>query len=309
MTIHKEGYSSLAVTILFIFILNALIQFYMPTAHNLKWIVYIFSGALLLIILQFFRSPSFDIETAENTILCPADGKVVVIEETEETEFLKDKRIQLSVSMSPVNVHVNRNPIAGVVSYFKYHKGKYLVAWYPKSSTENERTTIAIENSNGVTVLFRQIAGALARRIVWYVNEGDVVDQGQQFGFIKFGSRVDVFLPLGTKILVNIGDVVKGGRTVLAELADPKPVKEAKSKKTAVVAPEPPAAAVEPAVLVEETPTMNSITPAPSLVVDQPEAVENAAVEEDVKEKPAKKPTKPKAKKADEDTAKEADNE
>lgn len=308
MTIHKEGYTSLAITILFIFVLNALIQFYMPTAHTLKWIVYIFSGALFLIILQFFRSPFFDIETAENTILCPADGKVVVIEETEETEFLKDKRIQLSVFMSPVNVHVNRNPIAGVVSYFKYHKGKYLVAWHPKSSTENERTTIAIENSKGVTVLFRQIAGALARRIVWYVKEGDIVDQGQQFGFIKFGSRVDVFLPLGTKILVNIGDVVKGGRTVLAELVDPEPAKEAK-KPAAIVTPETPAAPVEPAVLVEETPTLNSITPSPSLVVDQPEAVESAAAEEDVTEEAAtKKVSAPRAKKAKTDEAKEEDS-
>lgn len=308
MTIHKEGYTSLAITILFIFVLNALIQFYMPTAHTLKWIVYIFSGALFLIILQFFRSPFFDIETAENTILCPADGKVVVIEETEETEFLKDKRIQLSVFMSPVNVHVNRNPITGVVSYFKYHKGKYLVAWHPKSSTENERTTIAIENSKGVTVLFRQIAGALARRIVWYVKEGDIVDQGQQFGFIKFGSRVDVFLPLGTKILVNIGDAVKGGRTVLAELVDPEPVKEAK-KPAAIVTPEPAAApAVEPAVLVEETPTMNTITPSPSLVVDHPEVAETS-VEENVSEKPTKKDTTPKAKKVDGDAVKEADGE
>ena len=122
--------------------------------------------------------------------------------------------------MSPVNVHVNRNPIAGVVKYFKYNKGKYLVAWHPKSSTENERTTIVIENSDGVSVLFRQIAGALARRIVWYVKEGDVVEQGQQFGFIKFGSRVDVFLPLGSTIKVGLGEVVKGGRTVLAELPE-----------------------------------------------------------------------------------------
>lgn len=306
MTIHKEGYTSLAITILFIFVLNALIQFYMPTAHTLKWIVYIFSGALFLIILQFFRSPFFDIETAENTILCPADGKVVVIEETEETEFLKDKRIQLSVFMSPVNVHVNRNPIAGVVSYFKYHKGKYLVAWHPKSSTENERTTIAIENSKGVTVLFRQIAGALARRIVWYVKEGDIVDQGQQFGFIKFGSRVDVFLPLGTKILVNIGDVVKGGRTVLAELVDQEPVKEA-AKPDAIVVPEPPVAPVEPAVLVEETPTMNSITPAPSLVVDRPEAVETPTVEEDITEEATtKKVSAPRTKKVKSDEEEES---
>jgi phosphatidylserine decarboxylase len=136
--------------------------------------------------------------------------------------------------MSPINVHINRNPIAGVVKYFKYNPGKYLVAWHPKSSTENERTTIAIENKNGVTVLFRQIAGALARRIVWYVKEGDVVEQGAQFGFIKFGSRVDVFLPLGTEIKVELGQVVKGGSTILAQLADkPAPVKAETTKAEA----------------------------------------------------------------------------
>ncbi|RYZ99579.1 MAG: phosphatidylserine decarboxylase family protein [Sphingobacteriaceae bacterium] len=226
MTIHKEGYTSLALCILFIFVLNAVIQFYLPDANALKWVVYIVSAVLFLIILQFFRSPGLRIATNETHVLCPADGKVVVIEETEETEYLKDKRIQVSVFMSPINVHVNRNPIAGVVKYFKYHPGKYLVAWHPKSSTENERTTIVIENHAGVPVLFRQIAGALARRIVWYVKEGDEVEQGQQFGFIKFGSRVDIFLPLGTKINVNLGEVVKGGRTVLAELpAKVKPTK------------------------------------------------------------------------------------
>lgn len=218
MTIHKEGYTSIALCILFIFVLNAIIQFYFPQAIAFKWIIYILSFALFVIILQFFRSPSIEISTDETQVLCPADGKVVVIEEVEETEFLKDKRIQISVFMSPINVHINRNPIAGVVKYFKYHPGKYLVAWHPKSSTENERTTIAIENSAGITVLFRQIAGALARRIVWYVKEGDVVEQGQQFGFIKFGSRVDIFLPLGTKVNVALGEVVKGGKTVLAEL-------------------------------------------------------------------------------------------
>lgn len=235
MTIHKEGYTSLALTVLLIFVVNALIQFYYPSAHTLKWIVYILSGALFLIILQFFRSPSFHIHTSDKNVLCPADGKVVVIEETEETEFLNDKRIQVSIFMSPVNVHVNRNPISGVVSYFKYHKGKYLVAWHPKSSTENERTTIVIKNKDGVSVLFRQIAGAMARRIVWYVKEGDRVEQGKQFGFIKFGSRVDVFLPLGTKINVGIGEAVKGGRTVLAELAEaPKAAKVAeKASKNA----------------------------------------------------------------------------
>jgi len=220
MTFHKEGYTSLAICVLFIFVLNAFIQFYFPEAHVVKWIVYILSFLLFVIIVQFFRSPKFAVNTHDKTVLCPADGKVVVIEETEETEFLKDKRIQLSVFMSPVNVHVNRNPVAGVVKYFKYHKGKYLVAWHPKSSTENERTTIAIENKDGITVLFRQIAGALARRIVWYVKEGDVVEQGQQFGFIKFGSRVDVFLPLGSEIKVELGQVVKGGRTILAELPE-----------------------------------------------------------------------------------------
>lgn len=218
MTFHKEGYTSMALCILFIFVLNALVHFYYPEAAVLKWFIYIVSFLLFVIILQFFRSPKFAITTHDQHVICPADGKVVVIEEVDEPEFLKDKRIQVSVFMSPVNVHVNRNPIAGVVSYFKYHPGKYLVAWHPKSSTENERTTIAIKNKAGVTVLFRQIAGALARRIVWYVKEGDQVQQGDQFGFIKFGSRVDIFLPLGTKINVNLGDKVKGGRTVLAEL-------------------------------------------------------------------------------------------
>jgi phosphatidylserine decarboxylase len=226
MTIHKEGYTSIALCVLFIFVLNAVIDFYLPGDHVIKWIVYILSFLLFVIILQFFRSPGFPINADEKLVLCPADGKVVVIEETIETEFLKDKRIQLSVFMSPVNVHVNRNPISGFVSYFKYNPGKYLVAWHPKSSTENERTTIVIENGAGTPILVRQIAGALARRIVWYVKEGDNVEQGQQFGFIKFGSRVDVFLPLGSTIKVDLGQVVKGGRTVLAEL----PANAAKTK-------------------------------------------------------------------------------
>jgi phosphatidylserine decarboxylase len=224
MTIHKEGYTSIAICVLLIFVSNALIQFYYPDAHALKWIVYILSFLLFVIILQFFRSPSFHISTDEKQVLCPADGKVVVIEETDETEYLKDRRIQISIFMSPINVHVNRNPVSGIVKYFRYHPGKYLVAWHPKSSTENERTTIVIENSVGTPVLFRQIAGAMARRIVWYVKEGDKVEQGQQFGFIKFGSRVDVFLPLGTKINVGLGEAVTGGRTVLAELS-PLPLK------------------------------------------------------------------------------------
>jgi len=235
MTIHKEGYTSLAICILFIFVLNAVIQFYYPEAHSLKWFAYILSFLLFVIILQFFRSPSISIAQNETHVLCPADGKVVVIEETTETEYLKDRRIQVSVFMSPVNVHINRNPISGVIKYFKYHPGKYLVAWHPKSSTENERTTVVTENSAGTQILFRQIAGALARRIVWYVKEGDKVEQGDQFGFIKFGSRVDVYLPLGTEVKVAIGDVVKGGRTVLAELAKEVPAKKIKVETAADV--------------------------------------------------------------------------
>lgn len=250
MTIHKEGYTSIALCVLFIFVLNALVQFYFPGAHVFKWFIYILSFLLFVIILQFFRSPKLTIATDEKMVLCPADGKVVVIEETDETEYLKDRRIQLSVFMSPVNVHVNRNPISGVVKYFRYHPGKYLVAWHPKSSTENERTTVVTENSAGVPVLFRQIAGALARRIVWYVKEGDKVEQGEQFGFIKFGSRVDVFLPLGSVIKVGLNEVVKGGRTILAELPIPtepalktaadnlteeKPLKQTQPKETLII--------------------------------------------------------------------------
>lgn len=218
MTIHKEGYTSIALTVLFIFMLNAVVKFYFAGNQAVLWSVYLVSFVLFIIVLQFFRSPRRTISTDEKVILCPADGKVVVIEEAEETEYLKDKRLQISIFMSPVNVHINRNPISGTVKYFKYIPGKYLVAWNPKSSTDNERTTIVVENHQGIPVLFRQIAGALARRIVWYVKENDEVKQGQEFGFIKFGSRVDLFLPLGTDVKVNLGDTVTGGITVLAEL-------------------------------------------------------------------------------------------
>lgn len=219
MTIHKEGYTSIALTTLFIFVLNALIDYKFADVTWLRWFVYIFSFALFVIILQFFRSPSRNFLKGENLVICPADGKVVVIEETEEGEYFKDKRLQVSIFMSPINVHINRHPISGVVKFFKYHPGKYLAAWNPKSSTENERTTTVVEHKNGTPVLFRQIAGALARRIVWYVKEGDQAVQSEQFGFIKFGSRVDIFLPIGTKVDVKLGDVVKGGITTLATLS------------------------------------------------------------------------------------------
>lgn len=218
MTIHKEGYTSIALTVLFIFVVNALVHYYFSDHRILVWAVYILSFALFVIILQFFRSPNRAIITNDDYVIAPADGKVVVIEETEETEYFKDRRLQISIFMSPVNVHVNRNPVSGTVQYFKYHPGKYLAAWNPKSSTDNERTTIVVENKAGISVLFRQIAGALARRIVWYVKEGSEVVQGEQFGFIKFGSRVDIFLPVGTKVNVTLDEVVKGGITVLATL-------------------------------------------------------------------------------------------
>lgn len=218
MTIHKEGYTSIALCILFIFILNAIVHYLLPDTTWFIWIIYILSFALFVIILQFFRSPAIKVVKNDQHVICPADGKVVVIEETEETEYLKDKRIQVSVFMSPINVHINRNPISGSVNYYRYHPGKFLVAWHPKSSTENERTTVVIENKSGVSVLFRQIAGALARRIVCYSKEGEQAVQGEEFGFIKFGSRVDLFLPLGTEIKVGLGDTVKGGITVLAHL-------------------------------------------------------------------------------------------
>lgn len=218
MTIHKEGYTSIAICILFVFILNAIVQFFLPDYTIVRWMTYIFSAALFLIVLQFFRSPVFEVILDEKNVICPADGKVVVIEETNESEFLKTRCLQISVFMSPINVHVNRLPIGGTIQYSKYHPGKFLVAWHPKSSTENERTTVVIENRQGVRVLVRQIAGALARRIVCYAKQGDQVKQGDEFGFIKFGSRVDIFLPLGTDVQTKLGDVVKGGRTVLARL-------------------------------------------------------------------------------------------
>lgn len=215
MKFHKEGYTSLALVVLFIFVINAVAD-YFDTNIFIKWFLYLLSAFLFIAIVQFFRSPKRTIHIDDNVVLCPADGKIVVIEETEETEYFNDKRLQISIFMSPTNVHINRNPVSGVVSYFKYHPGKFLVAWHPKSSTLNERTTVVVKKQDGVEVLFRQIAGALARRIVWYVKQNDVVRQGDEFGFIKFGSRVDIFLPLGTKVAVNIGDKVVGGKTIIA---------------------------------------------------------------------------------------------
>jgi phosphatidylserine decarboxylase len=222
MTIHKEGRGLILATTAIVVILNVIIasvpSLFSPTFYSiLSTSMLIVSIVVLVLVLQFFRLPSIQVIKNEKQVLAPADGKVVVIEETEEPEHLKSRRKQISIFMSPINVHVNRMPVAGTISYAKYHPGKYLVAWHPKSSTENERTTIAVKMKNGTEVLFRQIAGALARRIKWYVKEGQPLEQGDEFGFIKFGSRVDIFLPLDARITVKMGDVTKGGKTVIAE--------------------------------------------------------------------------------------------
>jgi phosphatidylserine decarboxylase len=218
MTIHREGRTLLFVLLIVLFVLNWAVYYFFPLNALAQNSAILVSVIFYLLILQFFRNPIFSITKDEKTVIAPADGKVVVIEEAEETEYLKGRRKQISIFMSPVNVHVNRMPVGGTISYCRYHKGKYLVAWHPKSSTENERTTVAVKMKTGTEVLFRQIAGALARRIKYYVKEGDTLEQGQEFGFIKFGSRVDIFLPLDAKVTVKIGDVTKGGRTVIAEL-------------------------------------------------------------------------------------------
>lgn len=219
MTIHREGHTVLFILLIVLFGLNWLVFSYYPQSPLIQNSAILVSVIFYLLILQFFRNPVFQINPNTKHVLAPADGKVVVIEETEETEYFKARRKQVSIFMSPVNVHVNRSPVSGVISFFKYHPGKYLVAWHPKSSTENERTTVAVKMQNGVEVVFRQIAGALARRIKWYIKEGQQIEQGQEFGFIKFGSRVDIFLPLDAKITVKVGDITKGGRTRIAELA------------------------------------------------------------------------------------------
>ncbi len=219
MRLHREGYTIMLVTGLVLLALNLLAYFYLFSDNAIAaTLLAVASLVLFVLIVQFFRIPNRALTQHDTQVIAPADGTVVVIEETDETEYFKERRRQVSIFMSPLNVHVNRNPVSGVVRYFRYFPGKYLVAWHPKSSTENERTTIVIQAKNGAEILFRQIAGAVARRIRWYVKEGQAVEQGQEMGFIKFGSRVDVFLPLDAEVKVAIGDRMKGGVTVLAEL-------------------------------------------------------------------------------------------
>ena len=216
MTIHREGYQSIAITAVLFGIINvASFSFLGDLIQWLTIVIFGFTLIVLLFIISFFRMPNRQLTINDNQIISPADGKVVVIEEIIDEEYFKDKRIQLSVFMSPANVHVNRNPIGGEVVYNQYHKGKYLVAWHPKSSTENERWSVVVKNSKG-TILYKQIAGALAKRICNYTKVGQQVTQTDEYGFIKFGSRVDLILPVGTKINVKLNEVVKGGVTVLA---------------------------------------------------------------------------------------------
>ncbi len=218
MLIHREGYKIIIVTLLILVGLNIAIMSWLGDLHIVSRIILAISLVFFILILQFFRNPARNTVLNENHVIAPADGTVVVIEEVEEPEYFKGKRKQVSIFMSPINVHVNRNPISGIVKYAKYHPGKYLVAWHPKSSTENERTTIVIANSKA-EVLFRQIAGALAKRIVYYVKEGEQVQQGGEMGFIKFGSRIDLYLPLDATINVSLQQKTKGGETVVATLA------------------------------------------------------------------------------------------
>ena len=216
MTIHKEGTATIALTALVVGAINiANFSYLCPISCVAAWAVFAVTLGLFLFIVSFFRMPSRNWTSDASAIVSPADGKVVVIEEVEPDEYYKEKRVQISVFMSPANVHVNRTPIAGNIIYNQYHPGKFLVAWHPKSSTDNERWSVVIENEKG-SILLKQIAGALARRICNYAAVGTKYDQTAEYGFIKFGSRVDLLIPLNATINCKIGDVVKGGITVLA---------------------------------------------------------------------------------------------
>lgn len=214
--IHREGFASIVIALL----VTGFISFSAYKWIDISWLkglLWIFSLVLLGIVLQFFRNPSRTTVQNSNHVIAPADGKVVIIEEVEEPEFFQGKRLLVSIFMSPFNVHVNRYPISGEVVFQKYHPGKYLVAWHPKSSTENERTTVVVQDSSGNQVMFRQIAGALARRIVCYAKTSDIAIQGGEMGFIKFGSRVDVYLPLGMEVPLKLGQKVVGGESIIAK--------------------------------------------------------------------------------------------
>ena len=220
MTLHREGKNIMLWSAFFTIVLSTLAYYFLGCCCPIiYWILQVGLFVLLGLVVQFFRVPHRTCLGASTDIMCPADGKVVVIEETTETEYFHDRRIQISIFMSPLNVHANYHPIKGMVKYIKYHPGLFLVAWHPKSSTDNERSTFVVEHETGKEVLFRQVAGAVARRICYYPTEGQYVEVGQEFGFIKFGSRIDIYLPLDAEICVNLDDKPVGGETVIAKLA------------------------------------------------------------------------------------------
>jgi phosphatidylserine decarboxylase len=217
ISIHREGHQAIILTAIAILAINIPAAILVHSA-TLSILLAVTSTVAILALASFFRIPHRNFNLGEQHIMAPADGKVVVIEHVHEGEYFNDKRIQVSIFMSPANVHVNRSPVKGTVTYQKYHPGKYLVAWHPKSSEKNERNTVVIEHHSGIEILLRQIAGKLARKIRYYVAEGDSLDQAAEFGFIKFGSRVDMFLPVGTEINVDLKQKVKGGMTVIGTL-------------------------------------------------------------------------------------------
>lgn len=218
MSIHKEGYKIIAVVFLMLAILNIVSALEWPEVELLKWLLMGGSFIFFLFIVMFFRLPDRELEPDPLLIYAPADGKLVVVEETFEKEYFNDTRLQVSIFMSPFNMHSNRYPVSGKVKYVCYHSGKKIVAWHPKSSELNERSTVVVECENGTEILVRQIAGAVARRIVTYSKKGDVVRQGDELGFIKFGSRVDLFLPVDTEIEIPLFEEVRANRSVLAKI-------------------------------------------------------------------------------------------
>jgi phosphatidylserine decarboxylase len=213
---HKEGYKIIFISLVSFVAAIILIDEFTASIPWLRMTLMLVVLFFFVMILQFFRNPKRTVALNKNHIIAPVDGKVVVIEEVFEAEYFKDKRLQVSIFMSPINVHVTRYAMSGKINFSKYHPGKYLVAWHPKASTENERTTVVIENNTFGEILYRQIAGALAKRIVNYAQEGMQVIQGEDAGFIKFGSRVDLYLPLGTKINVKLNEKAVGGKTIIA---------------------------------------------------------------------------------------------
>ncbi len=218
MGIHKEGKTILLLALAVLLISHFIIIKFSGISYR-NYITFIIVTTLFYAwLVHFFRHPDRKIYLQDKCVLAPADGKIVVVQEVDEEEYFQGKRIQISIFMSPFNVHVNRSPISGTIKFFKHHPGTYLVAWHPKSSTKNERTTVVVAGENGVEILFRQIAGTVARRIKFYPKEGDLVKQGEECGFIKFGSRVDVFLPLDAKVNVGLGEKVKGGISILAAI-------------------------------------------------------------------------------------------